>query len=234
MNFLGGAVNPQSQHMHNRVQANNNVMGSSAVGSLSNGPEWLTTSRNLLGNPGDVDSCLAQSVSAMDCGDSIMNSTLTIPQGRSNIPTNNNVSAVHRQNSFNESVMNLWGATDFSAAVPQTGAHLMQPHFVTGTSIIPSSSSVLTTGNCPPLPTNGNNNMTNANFQSVNGMTSLLQPSMQPLLHDHLSSTFSSAAANIAIPQLSSAAANGTSFSSLTSSGNSSTLSSHPTTRAQS
>lgn len=131
--------------------------------------------------------------------------------------------------------MNLWGATDFSAAVPQTGAHLMQPHFVTGTSIIPSSSLVLTSGNGPPpIPTNGNNNMTNTNFQSVNGMTSLLQSNMQPLLHDHLSSTFSSAAANAAMPPLSSTAANGTSFSVLTSSGNSATISSHPTTRAQS
>lgn len=100
--FLDGAVNPQSQHMHNRLQTtNNNVMGNSTTGSLSNGPDWLTTSRNLLGNPGDVDSCLAQSVSAMDCGDSTINSTLTIPpQGRSNVPMNNNASAMHRQNSF--------------------------------------------------------------------------------------------------------------------------------------
>lgn len=77
--------------MHNRLQATNNLMANSVASSLSNGP--------LLGNPGDVDNCLAQSVSAMDCGDSIINSTtLTIAQGRSNIPMN--VSAMHRQNSF--------------------------------------------------------------------------------------------------------------------------------------
>lgn len=135
----------------------------------------------------------------------------------------------------------IWGATDFSADVPQTGAHLMQPHFVTGTSIIPSSSSTLTTSNCPPLPpmglllTNGNNNnMTSANFQTVNG----------PLLHDHhlSSSTFTSAAGAMAPLGTGSAANGGTSFSVLTSGGsgggNSTTtlgsqqLGSHPTTRA--
>lgn len=77
--------------MHNRLQATNNLMANSVVGSLSNG------GGPLLGNPGDVDHCLAQSVSAMDCGDSMINSTLTVAQGRSNIPMN--VSAMHRQNS---------------------------------------------------------------------------------------------------------------------------------------